>query len=309
MADPNIWSPENSSTVIRQVIEAMKGTSTTPNQIVSGTLFFTTQPDKFFNVGSWLLIVYTPNINNWITGQVISYDSTTGELFFNAQFGQFTTTAPLADWQITVSGSQAQATWTGGTVTGASTFSALATFNAGIIANKITLANAPVDPTDAVNKAYVDAMPWVPTGCIMPFTRSSLTPGWLLCDGQAVDRVTYAALFAYLDTAYGVGDGITTFNVPNLTRRVIVGVGGTATGTLGNLISSVGGAETHTLVIAEMPNHAHTGAVASNIYHGDTAVNLKWSGNTATDPTSAVGGNAAHNNMQPSMVLSYRIKT
>lgn len=309
MTTPNIWSPENSSTVIRAVIEAMKGTSVTSNAISAGNLTFVTQPDKFFNVGSWLLIVYVPNTYNWITGQVVSYDSVTGVLVINAQFGQYTTTAPLANWQITVSGSQAAATWTGGVVSGASTFNALATFNNGIVANSITLAAAPVASTDVVNKAYADSLSVIPVGSIMAFPRSTAITGWLDCNGQAVDRITYAALFAYIDTVYGAGDGITTFNVPNLSRRVIVGSGGTATGVLGNNVSATGGAETHTLTIAETPAHAHT--YESTTYVGSVQTSASWInsvGDRNQRVTSSQGGNQAHNNIQPSIVFSYKIK-
>lgn len=51
--------------------------------------------------------------------------------------------------------------------------------------------------------------------------------GWLLCNGQAVSRTTYANLFSVLGTAYGQGDGSTTFNVPDVTGRVPVGANGT----------------------------------------------------------------------------------
>lgn len=55
----------------------------------------------------------------------------------------------------------------------------------------------------------------VPTGTILPFGGASAPDGFLLCDGSAVSRTTYAALFAVIGTAYGAGDGSTTFNVPN----------------------------------------------------------------------------------------------
>lgn len=78
-------------------------------------------------------------------------------------------------------------------------------------------------------KAYVDATAGttylVPTGSILPYAGSSAPTNWLLCDGSAVSRVTYATLFALVSTTYGSGDGSTTFNLPNLKNRIPIGAG------------------------------------------------------------------------------------
>src|SRR6476646_8181745 len=55
----------------------------------------------------------------------------------------------------------------------------------------------------------------VPLGSVVKFA-AAIPSGWLLCDGSAVSRVTYSSLFAYIGVLYGVGDGSTTFNLPNL---------------------------------------------------------------------------------------------
>lgn len=70
-------------------------------------------------------------------------------------------------------------------------------------------------------------MPYVgdPPGTLKPFAGAAAPTGWLLCDGTAVSRTTYADLFAALGTAYGVGDGASTFNLPDLRGRVPVGKG------------------------------------------------------------------------------------
>jgi microcystin-dependent protein len=62
-------------------------------------------------------------------------------------------------------------------------------------------------------------------GFIQLYGGASAPTGWLLCDGSAVSRVTYPALFALLGTKYGAGDGSTTFNVPDLRSSVPVGFG------------------------------------------------------------------------------------
>lgn len=67
-------------------------------------------------------------------------------------------------------------------------------------------------------------------GSIAAFACSSLPSGWLLCDGSAISRTTYSALFSSVGTTYGTGDGSTTFNVPNLVDRFIEGA--TTSGTV-----------------------------------------------------------------------------
>jgi hypothetical protein len=73
--------------------------------------------------------------------------------------------------------------------------------------------------------------PSVPAGSVMPYAGSTAPSGWLLSYGQAISRSTYATLFAAIGTTYGVGDGATTFNVPDLRGRLVAGqddMGGTS---------------------------------------------------------------------------------
>ena len=65
----------------------------------------------------------------------------------------------------------------------------------------------------------------VPSGVLCPYAGSVVPSGYLLCDGSAISRTTFASLFAAIGTGYGVGDGSTTFNLPDLQGRVPVGVG------------------------------------------------------------------------------------
>lgn len=144
-----------------------------------------------------------------------------------------------------------------------------------------------------------------PAGTVVAYGAAAAPSGWLLCDGAAVSRATYATLFGVIGTTFGVGDGATTFNVPNLKGRVPVGLD--AGQTEFDALAEAGGAKTHTLTEAEMPAHSHT------IAYSDQAVALTG-GNTPLEsggstPTSTVGGGEAHNNLQPYLVLNYLIKT
>ena len=90
-----------------------------------------------------------------------------------------------------------------------------------------------------------------PAGVVITYAGSTAPEGWLLCDGSAVSRDTYATLFDVIGTTYGVGDGSTTFNVPNLSGRVVIGP------SQSHALGSTGGSETVTLVESELPSHSH----------------------------------------------------
>lgn len=90
-----------------------------------------------------------------------------------------------------------------------------------------------------------------PAGIIMTYGGSSAPLGYLICDGSAVSRTTYATLFAVIGTTYGAGDGSTTFNIPNLSGKVVIGVSNS------HSLGSSGGEEEHTLLTSELPSHTH----------------------------------------------------
>src|SRR5262249_33641001 len=110
----------------------------------------------------------------------------------------------------------------------------------------------------------------IPVGGLMPYLGSSApNSNFLFPFGQAISRTTYATLFSLISTAFGVGDGTATFNVPDLRGRAIFGLdnmGGSAASRItvaggnfnGTTLGATGGAENHTLTSAEMPSHTHT---------------------------------------------------
>ena len=156
-----------------------------------------------------------------------------------------------------------------------------------------------------------------PAGVLSPYAGSSAPSGWLLCYGQAVSRTTYSALFAVVSTTYGVGDGSTTFNLPDLRGRVPLGLdnlGGASANTVTNAAAdSLGGtegAETHTLLEAEMPSHTHSYTISPDRVDNGTSSGTTdyWINDTGVS-TGSAGSDSPHNNMQPYIALSYIIKT
>jgi hypothetical protein len=92
--------------------------------------------------------------------------------------------------------------------------------------NAIT-ANAPIQATQFIGDGS-QLTNIMPSGIIMPFAGATAPAGYLTCDGTDVSRTTYAALFAAIGTSWGVGDGSTTFNLPDLRGRFMRGVDGGA---------------------------------------------------------------------------------
>ncbi len=159
------------------------------------------------------------------------------------------------------------------------------------------------------------AQPGVPSGTVLQFAGVTVPPGWLLCDGSAVSRVSYAGLFAALGTAYGAGNGTTTFNLPDLRGRVPVGLdnmGGSSanriTASQADVLGGNGGLEARTpsgsislsgtvgdttLSQAQMPSHTHTPNVFSANWSASTSPNGWGSGTWSSGAGAVSGGNPA----------------
>ncbi len=130
-----------------------------------------------------------------------------------------------------------------------------------------------------------------PAGSITMFAGNVAPSGYSICDGSEVSRATYSDLFTAIGTAYGAGDGSTTFNLPDLRGRVPVGMNGTVTEF--DSLNNQGGEMAHTLTTSEMPSHTHTGTAASagNHAHSGTAASA---GNHAHSGTAASAGSHGH---------------
>lgn len=191
--------------------------------------------------------------------------------------------------------------------------------NAGGVAVQIT------DGNDIVSNVVVPPSPLMPSGTILDYAGITIPVGFLNCDGAAVSRVTYSDLFSALGTSWGVGNGSTTFNVPDLRGYTTIGAGqhaGLSSRTLGQKT----GTETHQLVIAELASHTHVQDAHAHVQQyatsgSGTNYNTTGAGFTAAGTPSGIntnltvatnqstGSGTGHNNMQPSGVVWKMIKT
>lgn len=173
-----------------------------------------------------------------------------------------------------------------------------------------------------------------PPGDLRFTAKATLDSGWLKCEGQAVSRSTFKALFEAIGTAYGAGDGSTTFNVPNYVERVAMGPGGT------NAVGAKLGEAAHKLIVSELashihstPNHTHPAGTGKDFVtckeFGEEDQAAGWNGDAhpaiglipnpmskevntglgGENTTGAAGGAEGHNNVQPSTVCNVWIKT
>ena len=115
-----------------------------------------------------------------------------------------------------------------------------------------------------------------PAGIVMPFAGSTAPQGYLLCDGSAVSRTDYADLFTAIGTVYGAGDGVSTFNLPDLSGRVVLGV------SQSHALGTTGGEATHTLTEQELPAHSHV--VPAHTHADDITATMPSLSHTITQP-------------------------
>lgn len=155
--------------------------------------------------------------------------------------------------------------------------------------------------------AFAPIQAAMPTGAVLPYAGYVAPSGWALCDGAAISRSAYPYLFGVIATTYGSGDGSTTFNVPDLRGRMIVGMG-SGSGLSARSLGQKGGEENHTLSVAEMPTHSHDALMRQpgGSSGGDAAPHT--TGTATPGVNASTGGSQPHNNMPPYIVINYIIK-
>lgn len=192
-------------------------------------------------------------------------------------------------------------------------------------------ADTEIDAITRLRREYDDKIATVlarvnrrPVGTIEPVLRTSAPPGTLLCQGQAVLRATYPDLWAWAQAVgavtgglFGVGDGSTTFTLPDMRGRMPIGVG-----TLGSdtyVLGSTGGSARHTLTAAELPAHTH-GSAGSHAGHNAGAIDdisggapysvaASTQNSLGSHTHASVGGDDAHENRPPYVAVSWVIYT
>jgi len=183
--------------------------------------------------------------------------------------------------------------------------------------------------TDAnVTNAKLAADAATPTGSITAFAAATGAPtSWLACDGTAISRTTYSALFVVIGTTWGVGNGTTTFNLPDLKGRVLAGVEATATrlttanandsNITSTVVGSTGGDQYPQLHTHTQDQHSHTynrppqianqggaGLVLGSNWYANETVSTAMA--TATNQNTFSGQSG---NVQPTAIIRYIIKT
>ncbi|CCD97793.1 tail fiber protein [Bradyrhizobium sp. STM 3809] len=159
-------------------------------------------------------------------------------------------------------------------------------------------------------------------GEIRLFAFPRVPDGWLACNGSSLSISNYDALYAVIGTTFG-GDGVQTFNLPDLRGRVPLGQGTTQDGTT-YVIGELAGEDEHTLIANEIPAHSH--ALLSSTVPADTAtpgptVHLATASTGNLDAPIAnagtysvmapclvaAGQSVPHNNIMPTVVGNYCI--
>lgn len=204
------------------------------------------------------------------------------------------------------------------------------------VANEDIFAIVDVSENETKKVKYSDILNnLIPVGIQVAYGGTVPPTGWLICDGSAVSRTTYAELFKVIGTSYGAGDGSTTFNLPNKKGRLSAGYD--STNSKFNAIGKKLGEETHTLTAQELASHNHNGTTdwagdhthtskdyydvlrgegtqrrvvaydsATNI--GDTLSINNAGSHQHTFTTNNTGSNQPHNNIQPTEVDNWIIK-
>lgn len=190
-----------------------------------------------------------------------------------------------------------------------------------------------IDTSEENTLKYYDGANWnsvsdniagdtLPIGSIVPYGSTTAPANWLVCDGSAISRTTYAELFAIIGTSYGAGDGSTTFNLPNLKGKVAVGQDTSQTEF--DTIGETGGSKTKSLGVANLPAHYHTYGYSVKTFYGYGATgvqqvpNVFASGNQTENYVNENGGKSGDGNtsasgtsfniMNPYQVVCYIIK-
>ena len=160
----------------------------------------------------------------------------------------------------------------------------------------------------------------MPSGAMLQWPTATAPTGFLVCNGAAVSRTIYSALFAVVGTTFGAGDGTTTFNLPDFDNRFGVGAGDLyAVGATGGSKDAVVVSHTHTATVTD-PGHTHTIPTTANVTtSGPNAMeDGSLNGGSYTVPSnttgitvanSTTGESGTNKNLPPYLGIYFIIKT
>ena len=332
LVDSNLWQPETEYTVGSQLL-----TPSLPYYVLRCTVAGTSgaaEPD-YTDVAlddeitdgtvTWVVDGYLPLSGGTLTGVVNGVTPTAGDNstkiatteFVNAKAGNY---LPLSGGTMTGAINTANNTWNklgddvffgDRNVAGKMCIKSRNYVNPGIAF--FNQSDTKVGIVD-VNNAFDFNMPvkekggfLVPIGVVQSFAGSTTPQGWLLCDGSAVSRTDYAALFAVIGTTYGAGNGSTTFNLPNLVDKFVEGSATAGTVKSAGLPNITGGGQ-----VTAWKDISYYGAFVSEkrgstTNTGGSADNNYFKIDFDASRSSAIYGNS--NTVQPpALTMRYIIK-
>ena len=141
----------------------------------------------------------------------------------------------------------------------------------------------------------------LPAGAVMPFAMATAPTGWFSCDGALLSRTTYALLFAAIGTTYGVGDGSTTFAIPDLRGYFVRGSGTNsdtvASGEFGakqtaSLLNHTHSGTTNTVSVDHSHSYTRYNSIINNLSTGGNVDGI-WQ-NQSTQATGGVSADHVH---------------
>ena len=287
-------------------------------------------PILIYASGTASAVPVNTNLTSSASGAELALNYADGKLFYKDNSGAV---------QVLATKSSASGSFTNVTVGGTLAVTGAATFSTSLaVTGAATFSTSPTAPTPTVGDsstkiattAFVASAitSAVITGTISMWPVSSAPTGYLVCNGSAVSRTTYSALFGVIGTTFGSGDGSTTFNLPNYADRMPIGVGTISSGS-----GVTGGSSTTTIGLANLPAHDHSitdkqhnhnyqapsnaqpqSGSTLNCYTSTTttATTSAYTGITATNTTQSGGtafANTAMTTISPYLGIYFIIKT